>query len=207
MLSPTTQALERDVRAWVAAGSGLEGKRVLRGKNRGIGPADPYATVLLISQRPDGQAWVRYAPGEGMLLDSTTVSSDSFEYSVQWFRAGARDRGRRFQIWAESPAGIVAAAERGLTLYRSSELRQLNEILSEEWEERSGLELLMGHLSTVTSPVGIVEGVEVDVNTDGAGEPFSIGLGVLCRSERVTPALRDVEHPTPLEPARLRTTS
>ena len=176
MLSPTTKALERDVRAWVAAGSGLEGKRVLRGKDRGIGPAEPYATVLLITQRPEGQAWVQYEPSEDVLLDATTVSSDSYEYSVQWFRTSARDRGRRFRLWAESPAGIIAAAERGLTLYRSSELRQLNEVLSEEWEERAGLELLMGHLSTVTSPVGIVEGIDIGVTSEADEEIVKIDI-------------------------------
>ena len=54
MIVPTTQDLERAVRAYVAAGSGLEPRRVRPGNQRGTVPDGLFASVLLIHQAIQG---------------------------------------------------------------------------------------------------------------------------------------------------------
>ena len=139
MIAPTSQTLERAVRRYVAEGSGLEKINVIPGQVGGPSPTGPYATVLLIDEAAEGQEWTRDERVERAgepTADVTSYESVRVDWSVQWFRKGARDLARTFRFWAQSPLGVQAAAERGLTLYRTSGVRQLDAIISEAWEER-----------------------------------------------------------------------
>ena len=187
MIAPSTQDLERDVREYVAKGSGMEPGKVIPGQTSGPAPSNAYATVLLISELPDGFVWTRNegvdrdgSPG----IDATVYESLTLSYSVQWFRTGARDLARTFRLWAQSPAGILNAERRGLTFYRTSEVRQIDDIVSEEWEERAGLDLYLGIVATNVQDVGLAATFDVTIHHDG-NDPVTTqvdGVNRPCRA-------------------------
>ena len=102
---------------------------------------EPFCTVTLITERDDGTAWVRPGDAIGSLA---TWMSHTLKYSVQWFRKGARDNARSFRSWARGPYGINMATDYGFTFIGTSEIRQIDEIVSSRWEERAGLDLSVG---------------------------------------------------------------
>ena len=177
MIVPSTQDLERAIRAYVAKGSGLERACVIPGNQSGPVPKTAFATVLLITGVPDGLAWTleeyvanRTYPDatftDGPTFDVQAFESTELTYSVQWFRNGAADMARRFSVWARGPLGIAEAARRGLTFYRTGPIRNLDGIDKEFWEERRSLDLVLGIVSTVTEDAGLFDSVELTVFPD-----------------------------------------
>ena len=168
MISPATEALEEAVRGYVAAGSGLDfDTHVIPGNSRGAATDGLYATVLLINQAIQGIPSTRFtlsdAPG---LLDAPTQATVRDRYSVQWFRAGARDAARRFSVWVSSPMGLDYMAARGLGFLKVSSVRQLDNVISGAWEERAGLDLDICYVETVRlegGPVGVIGSVPIRV--------------------------------------------
>ena len=172
MIAPTTQSLERAVRGLVAAGSGLEPRRVRRGNQRGAVPDSLFASVLLIHNAVQGiPATASRLTGEGLSLSAETFATVEDRYSVQWFREGARDAARRFSVWVYSPEGLQSALDAGLTLRRVSDVRQLDDVVSGVWEERAGLDLHIGYTQTIkqtldyiqAAPIHVVEGEHREV--------------------------------------------
>ncbi len=158
---PETIPLERAVRAYVAEGSGLLRQRVRPGNAPGLAPQDLYATVLLIQADHLGIDSIVLTPDA---LDETIVQAIVLgaiwaTYSVQWFRTGARDAAMTFHQWASSPLGQLSAEQRGLTYQRCSAVRQLNEIVSEEWEERAGLDLTLSYAQRTDQQIGTIQTV------------------------------------------------
>ena len=164
MIAPTTQSLERAVRAYVAAGSGLEPRQVRRGNQRGAVPDSLFASVLLIHNAIQGiPATASRLTGDGLSLAVETLATVEDRYSVQWFREGARDAARRFSVWVYSPEGLQSALDAGLTLLRVSDVRQLDEVVSTAWEERAGLDLHIGYTQTIKQTLDYIETVPVHV--------------------------------------------
>ena len=156
------------MRGYVAEGSELDPSCVIPGQAAGPAPKDAYATVILIDETADGFEWTSEAPGgtdAAPAVDQTAYESVNVSWSVQFFRKGARDYARTFRFWAQSPQGAAAAAKHGLTFYRTSGVRQLDEVVSEAWEERAGLDLYLGYVATAAPvDVGRAETFEVPVN-------------------------------------------
>ena len=163
---PDTCDLEDLVRYFVALGSGftdsdgnlscaIQGELVTPSRaqppttlNSGSSPQPCFATVLLIDSKPSGVSETlrqtlneRGVPVERPTVFSTVVN----RYSVQWFRQGARNLARSFRTWASSDFGREAAEHMRLTFYNCSPLRQLDGVVSTDWEERSGLNLTIGY--------------------------------------------------------------
>lgn len=155
-------AIERVVRAYVAEGSGLASAAVIPGNDSGPSPTEPYATVLLVASRQDGVNPARCRV-EGGEVRATVLSSIESTWSVQWYREGSRDRARAFRLWADSPLGVLDAGRRGLTFRRCSDVRQIDEIVSETWEERAGLDLVVGLVQTAEQNLGLMETVPVSI--------------------------------------------
>ena len=156
-IEPKAIDLEEAVREWVALGSGLDfDTKVINGSSKvSVSPKGLYATVLRITDTPEGDNFNRYT------VDDETVSYQSIDtlWSVQWFREGARDAARAFQVWAKSQVGIDAAAVRGMTVYRINEVARLDTIMPPEqgyeslgdWEERVGVDINLGVVLKYTS--------------------------------------------------------
>ena len=82
MIVPTTQDLERAVRAYVAAGSGLEPRQVRRGNQRGAVPDSLFASVLLIHNAIQGiPATASRLTGDGLSLAVETLATVEDRYS------------------------------------------------------------------------------------------------------------------------------
>ena len=99
MIKPMTQGLERSIRGIVAAGSGLESRRVRPGNQGGAVPNDLFATVVLIHQATEGiPATVMSLASDEADLNAPTVATVRGRYSVQWFRTGAHDAATRLSV-------------------------------------------------------------------------------------------------------------
>lgn len=165
-VSPDTRTLERAVRGYVAAGSGLGGNRVIRANGDGNAPDGLFASVLLITADTLGVPWTVYREGDGDTLDASTVGTVGARYSVQWYRGGARDAARRFSLWLRSPEGVERANAAGLSIKSVSGVRQLDAIISDAWEERAGLDLDVGYLESVSRKVRTIGSVPISVGPD-----------------------------------------
>ncbi len=164
MIVPVTQSLERAIRGLVAAGSGLEPRRVRPGNADGPAPSGLYASVLLIHNAIEGiPATAMSLASDGLSLNAPTVATVRDRYSVQWFRDGARDAARRLSVWVYSPEGLQSALDAGLTLLRVSDVRQLDEVVSTSWEERAGLDLHIGYSQTIDQTLDYIQAAPIHV--------------------------------------------
>ena len=166
-VTPTSLQLDEAVRYWVSQGSGLRfDDQVIDANQMGTpSPRGIYATVLEVTETPDGTSFTRMGMGSE---EGTEKSEQSLTavFSLQWFRQGARDAARYFQFWAHSHAGIVAAAEMGLTLFRTSQVRRLDAIDEFDWEERAGLDAVLGYIAKARRQVDLIVSVDPQVHLD-----------------------------------------
>ena len=174
MIVPSSQTLDRSVRGFVAAGSGLGTHAVVPANDKGPAPKGLYATVLEVSNTREGRSWnvqgALNAAETGLPLG--TFESVRIDFSLQWLRDGARDAAKLFRLWAGSDLGILEAARRGLTLYTLGELRRLDVPgLTDSLEERVQLDMGIGIVQTATHDVGVFESAcsnwDVAVCVDG----------------------------------------
>ena len=166
MIAPATATLEANIRAYVAAGSDLDADtHVFPGNDKGPAPKELYATVLLVTSASQGVPY-RIVTNADVDLDDETVRTVRAQYSVQWFRDGARDAAQQFATWTSSFAGIQDAAERRLTFLGVSAVRQIGLIVSDGWEERAGLDLDVGYLESVTQQTTAIESVGIGFAPD-----------------------------------------
>ena len=164
MISPTTDVLEAEIRAIVAAGSGLDfDTHVLPGKDSFGAPNDLYATVLMITDPEIGTPSTTITD-DGTTLEEHTTRTVSARYSVQWVRKGARDAARRFAVWRASAEGLHAVNQRNLTVLPVSGIRQLDTLVDEEWEERVGMDVDIGYLESLTQAVDGAASTDIDID-------------------------------------------
>ena len=164
MRARTVEELETAVRSYVAAGSGLQSEAVIPGFDNGPAPETLYASVLLIHQDIQGVPVTVFDGG----AEARTVATMRGRYSVQWFRRGARNAALSFAIWASSPEGREAADTRKLTYIRVSDIHQLDELVSEAWEQRAGLDLDLGYLQEAVGAAEYIERVPIIVAAEAA---------------------------------------
>lgn len=166
-------AVATAVRALVAEGSGISSTAVIPGNDPYPAPQHMYATVLLISSWTDGGAF-ESAPfdDQGRAHALLNVAS---RYSVQWYRAGALQAAFRFRIWAETQDGADSMLRRGLLYVSSGDVRQIDYVISSNFEERAGLDLTVRHVQRQVIDRQPTESVEFAVSADpqGASEEAS----------------------------------
>ena len=161
MVEPAVRDVERALRGVIAEGSLLRSERVRPGNSDGPAPTELYATVLAISEQTPALPWTQYTPADGDQLDARVGMVVRASFSVQWYRAGARDAARRCRLWLRSELGHEAAADAGLVMGRIGPIRQIDQIVSESWEERSGLDLAVEYLQTLSAQVPALQEVEI----------------------------------------------
>ena len=175
MIAPTTQEVERAVRALVAQGSELEPRRVRPGNQGGIAPDGLFATVMLIHQDIEGiPATVMSLASDGADLNAPTVATVRGRYSVQWFRTGAHDAAKRLSVWVWSPEGVAKAQGADLTVLRVSDVRQLDDVVSGVWEERAGLDIDVGYTQRIDQTVDYLKAAPIEVGAVGSTETITV---------------------------------
>ena len=173
LLRPRNE-LERDVREFVSIGSGVG--KIYPGNINKSRPTknDLFGTVLLIVDRrygvpeelertrDDGFTWI--------IVRSRRVA----KYSVQWFRDGASEAAQRFDEWVDSSRGILESEKRDFQIESNlgfdnhGLLTQLDEIESDEFEERMGLNLSIAYLQESTYNAGRIQNIPLfTFNLDG----------------------------------------
>ena len=175
MIAPTTQEVERAVRALVAQGSELEPRRVRPGNQGGAVPNDLFATVVLIHQVIEGiPATVMSLASDEADLNALTAATVRGRYSVQWFRNGAHDAAKRLSVWVWSPEGVAQAQKADLTVLRVSDVRQLDDVVSGAWEERAGLDIDVGYTQRIDQTVDYLKAAPIEVGAGGSTETIAV---------------------------------
>lgn len=160
MIEPEFEVFDRSVRSFVRDGSG-EDSLIFPGKVGGPIPEAPkqFTTVKMVWQRRDGHSWTQ---------GDDTYESTHVLYSIDWFRKGAYDAARTFRVWSTSDNGILSACAHGLTIVRPGDIRQFDTIVSEEWEERAQMDLLLGLLQKLTRSTEYIDtACGTIIDTDG----------------------------------------
>lgn len=139
-VSPGLEEIDRAVRGWVAEGSALDSKYVLRGNSDGPAPLMPFATVLAITREREG------VPNRRIVDNDEEVQvTYRTTYSVQWYREDAHANALEFIGWASSSNGLRDAQLRGFAYNGVDSLRRLDDVVESEWEERAGIDLVIGY--------------------------------------------------------------
>ena len=157
------QAIDRALRAYVAAGSDLAGSKVTPRQRKGPSPKTVYATVLIFEDAQRGLGSTR-TQGTGFTRTRRTLHSRRITASVQWFRDGSGEAAERFMQWTSSPDGIEWCRDHGLTFQECSGLRDLSKIWGDSHEERWGLDLTVDIVSEFTDSIGTVGSIDVEVD-------------------------------------------
>ena len=159
------KVFERSLRQFVAMGSGLPGMRVIPGNDK-VGPSPKmlYSTVLLVSAMNDGMPSEMYRGDDETQLVRYVQSAT---YSVQWYRDGARAAGDRFKAWAESTAGVTESERLGFRYMGCGDIRQIDDIVSDAYEERCGVDIEVVYWYDLQYPVLHVREVTVTRDVDG----------------------------------------
>ena len=133
--------IERAVRAFVAEGSGIAAKLVIRGNDEddGKAPDELFATVLLIDDREVGLPILSYAHAEGIQVRSVRRAV----YSVQWFLKGAQEAADNFIMWASSGLGRSPRFS-----IQRLHVRQRDTIITSAWEDRAQMDLAINYWLT-----------------------------------------------------------
>ena len=168
-VEPTRVDLEREIRKWVADGSDIDSENVLPGQQDIPRSDGVFASVLLIDDEEQS------LPIE---VDFPTLTHHHLDvrlvrramYSVQWYREGAVAAADRFQLWANSSLGTMAAQEAGFAL-DEIHLRQLNEPISQAWEERAQADVTLDYFQDARYDGDYVEETgDGSVTLEAAGE-------------------------------------
>ena len=181
ILSYPRDVLEDNVRSFVGLGSEIDPKYVVPAvptpatSKSDVAPNVIFATVQLIEDvrygvpaeykthnAEDGNIWV-------------TVRSDRVAtYSVQWYRKGASIAAQTFIEWADSSIGQLAQLRRNfqidsrLGLINYGRIRSLDALISDDWEERVGIDLSIGYYLDSSYNTGRIERLDGNLmNVDG----------------------------------------
>ncbi len=157
-------ALERNIRAHVARGSGLSLQSVIPANDHGPQPQELHCSVLVVEDIQRGQ---------GGLTELGPVNSGGYsqrqdvdrraQVSVQWWRAGAVEAANRFANWLDSQESLDSENGLGLRLQPPFKIRNVSNVLAGEMEARAAMDLVIDYGFRATRSV---EGVEI------------VGLGV-----------------------------
>ena len=165
-IAPTRDAIETSIRRFVATASGLPITHVIPGNDGGSAPDGTYATVLLVTATSPGDAWADETAERGAIRSRTYLTIEAI-YSIQFFRDGAQDHAQRLRLFSYSSAGILDAERRRFSIIRAEDVRQLDSVVSEEWEERAVLDLVIGYVlreADAKREEGIIIEADVKVN-------------------------------------------
>ena len=132
-----------------------------------------------MNNRPDGSRIVRrdYEDGDKVAYEQPRKTA----FSVQFFRDGAVAAADRFKLWVESDAGLLAAEgalrdpganprwpQPGTQMWVEVpiEVRRLDDIIKDKWEERALIDLVCHYTDTETHDDRAPETVQLTTSVD-----------------------------------------
>ena len=151
--SPTD--LEQALRAYIAEGSGLAGRYVIPGNDRGTSPKSPYATVLALNHWQVGTQILHQLPAP--LFGTTSLQYMHSTYSVQWFYDAAEVNALAFSLWHQTEFGLTAAEKAGFRLDWPLHIDRLDVPFGDGWERRMRLDLGLQWAYSAAQDTGSLE--------------------------------------------------
>lgn len=146
--------IERKVRLYIAAGSGIDPEKVIPGHDQGPRVEGLYASVLLINDVSRAMADRRESADD----DTAEVRLHRRAlYSVQWYRAGADDACDRFIFFCDSERGLQLADDYNIAIPEEIVKENIDAQPDNEWEERRNVNLTVDYQQTYTEDTGRVE--------------------------------------------------
>ena len=174
MIDPTGISRDDRVQVYLAEAMGISGSLVIPNDdlsdNSTPAPNDPFASYGEISETAVGVDNRRYRNHETdqTLMTFTLRGIREVVYSVQAFRAGSRDRIRRLLSYHLTPLGQLALDRANIVFKSASEVRKISEIISDDWEERFGVDITFSIADVVTQDVNAIASIPIQINkSDG----------------------------------------
>ena len=164
----TRQEFDRALRAFVAAGSGLDDAVVIPGNSTGPRPTAEYASLLMIRDLRNGYP-IFGAAGQQMTYRRWTGS-------LQFYRPGAEVRALNFASFAESEPGLTEAERTGIRIVQPFAVQRLDSIVSEIFEERALINLSVDFVFEYSPTTDTIESATADICVT-PGEEDSISAG------------------------------
>ena len=172
-LTPTRRDLERNVRTYVAAGSGLPRNRVIPVSSNGPRPQDAYAVVGLIRDDTVGY------PAERVRLDRNgeiegvrTLVKRCAKYDVNFYRD--TNFADLFAAWTQSANGIIQAANRQIRVKQYGDVVRMDELDDEQWENRAVIQLEIAYNSIYDDAISDLEIGGIVVSHDLGSEEIAV---------------------------------
>ena len=158
------QTLERNIRAFIARGSGLDSTYVIPGNERGPRPQEPYASLLHIP--PDTRHGY---PIRVQLPNNATrsVQHRRASYSLQFYRKGAENLALAFSNYAESENGLTDAEDNSIRVVFPLSLSRLDGIVGDAFEERVVVDLSVDYVHITDQDTGVIDVFDGTVDYGG----------------------------------------
>lgn len=151
-LTPTDEVLERDVRAWIARGSGIDPVNVIPDPDdngpvpfadedpKPPLPDDPFATVHSMEPMIVG-------------IPSSSMPSIRHPFRVTFCRKDSNWRAKVFQAWAYTDEGTTDAEGRDFRIHDMSGIRRMDQIFAEITEEQAQFDLEVSYVQVIDQTI------------------------------------------------------
>ncbi len=165
MRTPLQLDLERAVRAYVAAATGIPSERVIPGNDNHPAPNMLYATVLFMNRQKNGLDAL-YAQKVDGNVNYAVRGSRVVNFSVQFYRSPAVfDAAEALIGFSDTPQGQLILGQLGLVFKDAGDAKNLSKIMSDQFEQRAQVDLSFSVAETeaqiipsiVSADIGILE--------------------------------------------------
>ena len=168
--------MQINLRAFVAEGSGLESKNVIPANDSNPVPLDPFATVLVVDEtdrsyfdRIERDTNFTYTNNERTGVEDTDIREDlsvqrRARVSVQFMRRGAVDNLDDFILFIGSTDSLILEEGYGFRTQMPYEQRRLDTVISDRYEERAGIDLVVDYVRISSRVLIPVERIPVTIS-------------------------------------------
>ncbi len=171
-LSHTREQLEDAVHDYVVSATGLDDSLVIISEQHAPAPNGPYCTIKYLPDTDIGidSEIARNNVDDDTQSDVRLIGIRNAFFSVQFYRAGAYDNARKMQNYHQTPTGRLLLEAGFLTFRRVSQVRAIDTIVSDKFEDRAGIDLefiyVPGIVETVNSLGSVSIGIDMTDSVD-----------------------------------------
>ena len=175
MFASQEQTLNRAVRKLVSTGCGLDGSLVIPGNDDGPSPSCTFASVLPMMTEEQGVPveLVRDQAAPDADVDIEMWVQVLGTWSVDWYRYGGTGEtplslAEKFRVWCSSSLAHEQMQAVNLSFVRCSHIRQLDELVSSQWESRAQLDLSLAYWQRLSQDAYRIDTVMFSLGDDAA---------------------------------------
>ena len=167
-ISPTLADVQQTLRNIFGVVTNIETKHILTGKANIPARKSLYGTLIFMHGEIVGRVQEEYNNNENSdttgMFKRTVRSHRKEKYSVQFYHDGAHATGMALNAFLNDPMQSAQIfLDEGITLTEISRVRNINDIVSAEWEERAEMDFCVNFISTIENDtVPYVQGFNID---------------------------------------------